>query len=427
MLKVLVIGSGGREHAIVAALSRSPSVSKIYCAPGNAGIAEKAECVAIKADDLPQLQKFAESHQIDLTMVGPEAPLVGGLVDHFRRAGLTVIGPNRAAARLEGSKAFAKEFMQKYQIPTARHEVIPNLRKGSYQLTHWPGRCVVKADGLAAGKGVKVCENQAEAKEFLYEIMEKEIFGAAGSTAVIEECLEGPEATIMAFCDGKTLVAMPASQDHKRLKDGDEGPNTGGMGAYAPAPVVTPALMKLIDQTVFQPFLRGIEAEKFDFRGIIYFGLMLTAQGPKVLEFNVRFGDPETEVVLPLLESDFAELLLAVSNQKLASAKIQWNKQSAMTVVLAAGGYPANPEKGQVIEGVDTASRNHAVRVYCAGVEAQGRKWLTSGGRVLAVTGLGKTLEEARQHAYQAVDQISFSGMQYRKDIGARALQAVAS
>ena len=290
-----------------------------------------------------RLLKFAQENKVDLTMVGPEAPLVNGLVDHFRRAGLTVVGPTRAAARLEGSKSFAKEFMTKHGIATARYEVIPNLTKGTYVLTHWKGRSVLKADGLAAGKGVKVCESHAEAKAFLYDVMEKEMFGAAGSTMIVEECLEGQEATVMAFCDGETLVPMPASQDHKRLLDNDQGPNTGGMGAYAPAPLVTPELLAEIEKTIFKPFLKGIQAEKFDFRGIIYFGIMVTASGPKVLEFNVRFGDPETQVVLPLLDSDLSDVLLAVAEKKLSRNRCAWNKQTALTIVLASGGYPAAP------------------------------------------------------------------------------------
>jgi phosphoribosylamine---glycine ligase len=423
MLKVMVIGSGGREHALVHALARSKNVGKLWCAPGNAGIAQEAECVAIRADDIAQLLKFAQAHQVDLTMVGPEAPLVEGLVDHFRRAGLAVVGPTKAAARLEGSKSFAKEFMHKYGIPTARYEVIPNFRKGTYVLTHWPGRCVLKADGLAAGKGVKVCDGPADAKEFLYDLMEKEVFGGAGSTAVIEECLDGPETTVMAFCDGKTLVPMPPSQDHKRLQDGDQGPNTGGMGAYAPAPLVTSELQAEIEKKVFAPFLKGIQTEGFDFRGIIYFGLMITSQGPQVLEFNVRFGDPETEVVLPLLESDLSEVLLAVAEQKLSGAQVKWNTQSALTVVLAAAGYPASPEKGQPIKGAQDV-RGEGVQVYCAGVEGK-PQWKTAGGRVLAVTGVGPSFDEARRRAYKAVEQISFPGMQYRKDIGAKALEAL--
>jgi phosphoribosylamine--glycine ligase len=426
MLNVLVIGGGGREHALVHALAKSKNVKKIWCAPGNAGIAQEAECVPIKADDVQKLLKFAKEKKIHLTMVGPEAPLVEGIVDHFRREGLVIVGPTRAAARLEGSKAFAKEFMQKYNIPTAKYEVIPNFTKGTYTLTHWRGRSVVKADGLAAGKGVKVCSNQGEAKEFLYDLMEKEIYGGAGNTAVIEECLEGQEATVMAFCDGKTLVAMPASQDHKRLQDNDEGPNTGGMGAYAPAPVITRAIQDEIEETIFKPFLKGIKAEKFDFRGIIYFGIMMTPQGPKVLEFNVRFGDPETEVVLPLLESDLSEVLLAVAEQKLSEIKVKWNKHSALTIVLAAAGYPAAPEKGQPIHGIKEASKETDIQVYVAGVEEEKKQWVTSGGRVLAVTGTGPSFEAARARAYKAVEKISFQGMQYRKDIGAKALGVAA-
>jgi phosphoribosylamine---glycine ligase len=419
-LRLLIVGGGGREHALAHVLARSRRVEKIYCAPGNAGIAREAECVKISADDQQQLAKFAKEQKVDLTIVGPEAPLVDGLVDYFKREGLLAFGPSKSASRLEGSKSFAKEFMHKYGIPTARYDVIPNLQKGSYQLTHWMGKSVLKADGLAAGKGVKVCQTQSEAKEFLFDLMQKEVFGSAGTTAVIEECLEGEEATVMAFCDGKTLVAMPASQDHKRLSDGDQGPNTGGMGAYAPAPCVTPALSKEIDEKILKPFLRGLQAEKFEYHGIVYFGLMLTKEGPKVLEFNVRFGDPETEVVLPLLESDLTEILLAVVNEKLAETPVRWKKEHALCVVLASAGYPQNFEKGKVVHG-SVSKQSHAV-IFHAGTQLQGAKTVTAGGRVLAVSACATSLEAARSAAYKAVEGVSFEGMVYRKDIGARAL-----
>ncbi|MFA5976035.1 MAG: phosphoribosylamine--glycine ligase [Elusimicrobiota bacterium] len=422
-MRVLVIGSGAREHALVHALAKSPQVKRLWCAPGNAGIAQEAECVALPADNIRSLLAFAKDNKVDLTMVGPEAPLVDGLVDHFRNEGLRVVGPTKTSARLEGSKSLAKDFMRKYGIPTARYEVIPNLCKGTYQFTHWTGRSVVKADGLAAGKGVKVCQTQVEAKDFLFQIMEKEIFGSAGSTAVIEECLEGEEATIMAFCDGKTLVPMPASQDHKRLLDNDEGPNTGGMGAYAPAPVVSPEMNQQIDELIFKPFMRGIAAEKYDYRGIIYFGLMLTHEGPKVLEFNVRFGDPETQVVLPLLESDLADVLAAVADQRLAETPVRWKKGSTLCVVLASSGYPANYAKGKLIRGLSSALvTGQKVKVYHAGTQATSQGVVTSGGRVLGVTAVAETLEKARKYAYQAVEAIQFDGKIYRKDIGAKAL-----
>jgi len=420
-MKILVIGSGGREHAIVHALARSPKVKKLWCAPGNAGIAQEAECVHIQADNIRELFAFARDNHVDLTVVGPEGPLVDGLVDHFRHGGLTVIGPTKTAACLEGSKSFAKNFMHKYGIPTARYEVVPNLQKGSYLLSHWKGPCVVKANGLAAGKGVKVCRDAAEAKEFLFEVMEKEMFGSAGSTVVLEECLHGEEATVMAFCDGQTLVPMPASQDHKRLLDNDEGPNTGGMGAYAPAPVVTPTLLKRIENEVFKPFLKGIQEEKFDFRGIIYFGLMITPAGPQVLEFNTRFGDPETQVVLPLLESDLLDVLLAVADKRLTTASVRWKKKSALCLVLASAGYPGSYEKGKVIHGLGT-KQGDSVNVFHAGTQRTADGIMTSGGRVLGVTGLADTLEAARDKAYKAADAISYEGKISRKDIGAKAL-----
>ena len=422
-MKILVIGGGGREHALVHALAKSPSVERLWCAPGNAGIAQEAECVAIEADNIRALFAFARDNKVDVTLVGPEAPLVEGIADYFRQGGLRVVGPSKSAARLEGSKSFAKDFMRKVGIPTARYDVVPNLQKGSYQLTHWTGKSVVKADGLAAGKGVKVCANQAEAKEFLYQLMGEELFGSAGSTVVIEECLEGEEATVMAFCDGKTLVPMPASQDHKRLLDNDQGPNTGGMGAYAPAPVVTPALQKQMEEAIFRPFMKGLAEEKFDFRGIIYFGLMITREGPKVLEFNVRFGDPETQVVLPLLESDLAEVLAAVADQRLGQIPVRWKRSSALCVVLASAGYPGSYEKGKIIRGLPS-SEAPDLFVYHAGTQAKPEGLVTAGGRVLGVTGLGATFEKARERAYRAVEAIAFEGKNFRRDIGAKALAA---
>jgi len=420
-MKILVIGSGGREHAIVHALARNKNIEHLWCAPGNAGIAQEAECVHVQADNIRELFAFARDNKVDLTIVGPEGPLVDGVVDHFRRGGLTIVGPTKTAARLEGSKSFAKTFMHKYGIPTAHYEVVPNLEKGAYLLSFWKGPCVVKADGLAAGKGVKVCRDAAEAKEFLFEVMEKEVFGAAGSTAILEECLHGEEATVMAFCDGKTLVPMPASQDHKRLLDNDEGPNTGGMGAYAPAPVLTPALMKRVEEEIFKPFLKGIAEEGFDFLGIIYFGLMMTPAGPQVLEFNVRFGDPETQVVLPLLESDLSDVLMAVAQKRLSEITVRWKKQSSLCLVLASAGYPGIYEKGKVIKGLSFKPSDPAT-VFHAGTQQKPEGIVTAGGRVLGVTALGDTLESARDKAYQAANAISFEGKIYRKDIGAKAL-----
>ena len=421
-LNVMVVGGGGREHAIVRTLARSPQVEKLWCAPGNSGIAQDADCAPVQADDMKALFDFAKSNKIDLTMVGPEAALVMGIVDKFRKAGMAIVGPTQQAACLEGSKSFAKKFMQKYGIPTAKYDVLLNLQQATHVLRHWTGRSVVKADGIAAGKGVKVCETQDEAKAFLYEIMEKEIFGAAGSTVVIEEALQGPEVTLMAFCDGKTLVTMPPSQDHKRVYNDDRGPNTGGMGAYAPAPVYTAALKKQVEEEVCKPFLKGLIAEKLDFRGIIYFGLMLTPQGPKVLEFNTRFGDPETQVVLPLLETDFVDILKAVAEQRLSEIKIEWRQGSALCVVLASGGYPGPFEKGKAIHGLDKAAQLKDVQVFHAGTTFKNNQWSTAGGRVLGVTGVAGNFEQARDLAYQAVSHISFEAMHYRKDIGAKAM-----
>jgi len=419
-MNILVIGSGGREHALVHTLAQSKTVKRLWCAPGNAGIAKEAECVPIQVDDIPALAAFARINQVDLTVVGPELPLVEGIVDYLRAEGMAVVGPTKTAARLEGSKSYAKSFMHKYGIPTARYEVVPNLQKGSYLLNHWKGPCVVKADGLAAGKGVKVCADAAQAKAFLFEVMEKEAFGSAGSTVVLEECLQGEETTIMAFCDGKTLVPMPASQDHKRLLDNDEGPNTGGMGAYAPAPLVTSILMERIEKEIFQPFMKGITAEGFDYRGIIYFGLMITASGPQVLEFNVRFGDPETQVVLPLLETDLVDVLMAVAEKRLADTPVEWKRKSSLCVVLASSGYPGSYEKGKVIKGL--SAKQGEAKVFHAGTQTCDADIVTAGGRVLGVTALGDSLDAARDKAYRAAGKISFEGKIFRKDIGAKAL-----
>jgi phosphoribosylamine---glycine ligase len=429
-MKILVIGSGGREHALVHTLVQSRKIDQLWCAPGNAGMAQEVcssgksvECVPIQSDNLPALVALARDHQIDLTVVGPEAPLVNGIVDFFRSSGLAIVGPTKVAARLEGSKSFAKDFMRKYKIPTARYEVVPNLIKGSYLLNHWKGACVVKADGLAAGKGVKVCADAGEAKPFLYEVMEKEIFGSAGSTVVLEECLKGEEVTVMAFCDGQTLSAMPPSQDHKRLLDNDEGPNTGGMGAYAPAPIATPALMAQIDEEILKPFLKGLAAEGFDYRGIIYFGLMMTEKGPRVLEFNVRFGDPETQVVLPLLETDLLEVLLAVAERRLASLPVRWKKKSSLCVVLASAGYPGPYEKGKDIQGLPAQPRT-ALKVFHGGTQKEANRIVTSGGRVLGVTAIADHLDSAKAQAYKAAQSITFDGKIFRTDIGAKALVA---
>ena len=345
-MNILVIGSGGREHALVWKISQSPRVTKIFCAPGNGGIAELAECVDIKADDVPALLKFAQTNKIDLTVVGPEVPLVLGLVDAFEQAGLKAFGPFKAAARLEGSKAFAKDFMTRHHIPTAAYGSFDDIAQATLFLDKCSFPLVVKADGLAAGKGVIICQTKVEAGEALKSMMSDRVFKDAGNRVVIEEFLRGEEASILAVADGKDFIILESSQDHKRIFDNDQGPNTGGMGAYSPAPVVTPELMKQIAETVIKPGIDGMLKDGAPFKGILYAGIMVTAQGPKVLEFNTRFGDPETQAVLPRLKSDIIDLMLASVEGRLKGMTLEWNPRSCICVVLAAGGYPGDYVSG---------------------------------------------------------------------------------
>jgi phosphoribosylamine--glycine ligase len=419
-MKILVIGSGGREHALVWKLKQSPRVSEIFCAPGNGGIAGLASCVDIKADDVPGLLKFAKDNKIGLTVVGPEIPLVAGVVDTFEKHGLKIFGPSKAAARLEGSKVFAKDFMVKYHVPTAKYLSFDTLEAAVAGLNEFTLPVVVKADGLAAGKGVIICVTKAEAKLALSEIMIQKVFKDAGAKVVIEEFLVGEEASILAVADGKDFVILESSQDHKRIFDDDKGPNTGGMGAYSPAPVVTPALMKKIALQVIKPVIDGMKKEGAPFKGILYAGIMVTKQGPKVLEFNTRFGDPETQAVLPRLKSDLLEVMLASVEGGLRKMKLQWEKRPCVCVVMAAGGYPADYATGKVITGFEKVS-SEAV-VFHAGTRQDGDFIVTSGGRVLGVTALGQDIKDAIKNVYADVGKISFDGVQYRQDIGKKAL-----
>ncbi len=426
-MKILVIGSGGREHTLVWKIKQSPLASQIFCAPGNAGIATLAPCVDIKADDIQGLLAFAKGQAVDLTVVGPEAPLVAGIVDEFQKAGLKIFGPTRAAAQLEGSKAFAKEFMRRYRIPTAdfqifsdvnkAHHVLRVLRKEDYPV-------VVKADGLAAGKGVMICHNEPETETALVDILDKKIFKEAGNKIIVEECLKGEEVSILALCDGKSFVMLEPSQDHKRAFDNDEGPNTGGMGAYSPVPAVSPELIERISQEILEPTLRGMAKDGIPFQGVLYAGLMLTKEGPKVLEFNVRFGDPETEVILPRLKDDLIDLMLACCEGQIASRELHWERGSALCVVLASGGYPGDYETGKEIRGLNDILDPQTL-IFHAGTKNLNSHLLTSGGRVLVVTGLGNTLPEASQHAYARVNRIHFEKSFFRKDIGAKAMKIV--
>jgi phosphoribosylamine--glycine ligase len=420
-VKILVVGSGGREHALVWKIAQSPKVDRLYCAPGNAGTAGVAEQVAIKAEEIEALKKFAIENKIDLTVVGPEAPLVAGIVNQFENDGLKIFGPRQEAAAIEGSKVFAKQFMLKYNLPTARAEIFDNPAKAKNHLNAMGAPVVIKADGLAAGKGVVVCKTRQEATAAVELIMEKKEFGKAGDKIIIEECLEGEEASILAFTDGKSIVPLASCQDHKRAFDGDQGPNTGGMGAYSPAPVVTDRLMEEIDVNILKPFVSGMRQEGIVYKGVIYAGIMVTRQGPKVLEFNARFGDPETQPILARMQSDLVPILEAVVDEKLDDRLIEWDKRPAVCVVLASGGYPGAYEKGFPIEGLERVAQLENVFVFHGGTKHEGRI-VTAGGRVLGVTALGDSLKLAIDKAYRAVGLIHFQGMHYRKDIGRKAL-----
>jgi len=421
-MRILVVGGGGREHALAWKLAQSPRVTKIYCAPGNPGIGALAECVNISADNIKALCGFAREHNVDLTVVGPEKPLTDGIVDYFTAQGLKVFGPSQEAAQLEGSKSFAKDRMKKYGVPTADFAVFDSAADARSYIEAKGAGIVVKADGLAAGKGVVVAETAAEALQAIDEIMLKKVHGDAGSQVVLEERLIGEEASLLAFTDGFTVVPMVAAQDHKRVGDGDTGPNTGGMGAYAPAPVMTSALLAEVQQTILQPMIDGLRNDGILYQGCLYAGLMITASGPKVIEFNARFGDPETQVVLPLLEGDLLPVLEACIDGTLAEAEVHWRKGATVCVVMAAGGYPGEYRKGDAISGMAAAEAKGAM-VFHAGTALAGDAVVTNGGRVLGVTAVAEDIAAAVAKVYPAVEQIKFTGMQYRKDIAHRALQ----
>ncbi|MBQ8755480.1 MAG: phosphoribosylamine--glycine ligase [Lentisphaeria bacterium] len=422
-MNVLVVGSGGREHALVWQLKKSPSVTKVYCAPGNAGIAADAECVGISVGELEKLADFAAANKIDLTVVGPEAPLCDGIVDVFNARGLAVFGPDKYAAQLEGSKDFAKAFMLKYGIPTARAATFTDEASAAEYIrkeyANGESSVVIKADGLAAGKGVLVSESEEQALEFLHGCFDG-VFGEAGAKVLIEECLIGEEASILALCDGNTIVPLVSSQDHKRVFDDDKGPNTGGMGAYSPAPVVTEEVWSLINEEILNPFLYGVQQEKLNFKGVIFVGIMVCDGKPKVLEFNVRFGDPEIQPVMRRFDGDWYDVLAKVAAGKLEEADLVWSDDPAVSVVLASGGYPGSYTKGHVITGLDEAAATGAV-VFHAGTALKEGNIVNAGGRVLGVSARGVTIDEAIQKAYEAVDKIAFEGGFCRRDIGAKA------
>ena len=424
-MKILLIGGGGREHALAWKLAQSPKVESILAAPGNPGIAElpKCECVALNLDDLEKVADFAEDNGIELTVVGPEATLVAGIADVFKRRGMPVFGPSKAAAQLEGSKAFSKELMAKYDIPTAFFKVCEDIETAKAYVEEKGAPIVVKADGLAAGKGVVVAMTKEEALEAIDDMMGDQIFGNAGARVVLEEFMEGEEASLLAFTDGKTVVPMIAAQDHKRIFDNDEGPNTGGMGTYAPAPVMTDVLRLKATEIVLKPVVAAMAAEGTPYQGCLYAGLMINGDSVKVVEFNCRFGDPETQVIMPLLDGDLAEIMLACATGTLDEVEVAWHDKAAVCVVMASGGYPGKYENGKEITGLAEANADEATVVFHAGTKAVDGKIVTAGGRVLGVTSVDKNIRDARDRAYAAVEKVKFDQVFYRKDIAWRALK----
>jgi len=424
-LRVLVIGGGGREHALVWKLVQSSLVEKIYCAPGNPGIAQIASCVDIPVTNVAALRRFVQEKGIELTVVGPEAPLVAGLVDEFEAVPLRIFGPAKPAARLEGSKAFAKELMRQYRIPTAAAEIFTDFQKALAYIEQAPIPIVIKADGLAAGKGVIVARTREVAREAVRRMMHDRAFGEAGHQIVIEEFMEGQEVSVLCLTDGKNLCVLPPAQDHKTIFDNDEGPNTGGMGAYAPAPFMTAALMSRVEREILRPTIAAMSKENAPYRGVLFAGLMITKNGPKVVEFNCRFGDPETQVILPLIESDLAEAMWRVANGDLGNYELKITPRWAVSVVLASGGYPGNFAKGKMINGLERIQGRDVMVFHAGTVLDHAGNFLTNGGRVLAVTGVGDNFLSAHERAYCAVGKILFEGMHYRKDIGMKAMRYV--
>ena len=419
-MKVLVIGGGGREHAVCRKLAQSPKVTQLLCAPGNAGIAQVARCVPeVRATDVEAIVALARREQVDFVCVTPDDPLALGCVDALEAAGIPAFGPSAYAAQMESSKIFSKNLMRKYGIPTAKSETFEDMNAALSYVEAQGAPIVVKADGLALGKGVIVASTVEEAKQAVVDMMAGGKFGRSGARVLIEECMFGREVTVLCFCDGRTIVPMRASQDHKRVNDNDEGPNTGGMGAFAPSPLYTAEIARRTEEEILVPTLNAMNAEGFTFKGVLYVGLMLTEDGPKVVEYNARFGDPETQAVLPLLESDLLEIMMAVREQRLGELDIRWRSGSAACIVLASGGYPNAYEKGKVISGLDQAAKSGAT-VYHAGTAMKDGAYVTAGGRVLGVTALGDTLRGAVTAAYAAARQIHFDGAHMRSDIGSR-------
>ena len=417
-MKVLVIGGGGREHAIVWKIARSPLVDKVYCAPGNGGISVLAECVPIEAGDIEGIVGFSKESKIDMVVVGPDNPLVAGMVDALESAGIRAFGPRKKAAIIEGSKSFSKDLMKKYGIPTGGYEVFDNVEHAVEYLRHQEYPIVVKADGLALGKGVIIAQGVDEAIEAVNNIMRERVFGSSGDKIVIEEFLTGPEVSILAFTDGRTIIPMVSSQDHKRALDNDQGLNTGGMGAFSPSRIYTPEIAEYCMENIYKPTLEAMNKEGRKFKGILYFGLIITKDGTKVLEYNARFGDPETQVILPRLENDIVEIFNAVIDERLDEVEIKWSDSAAVCVIMASGGYPGKYQTGYEIKGIDDAEHDEGIVVFHSGTKLQNEKHITAGGRVLCVTALDGSLESAIKKAYEGVSKIRFSGMHYREDIG---------
>ncbi len=421
-MKVLVIGSGGREHSLVWKIAQSPQVSKIYCAPGNPGISELAECINITADQTDLLCKFAVKENIDLTVVGPEAPLVDGIVDVFSKYKLKVFGPDKKAAILEDSKVFSKRLLRKHGIPTADFKCFDNHQHARQYVSSKVAPIVVKADGLSKGKGVFVCKTNDEALQAIDSIMKDKVFGNAGNQIVIEECLTGEEISLLAFTDGRNIVAMESSQDHKTVFDGDEGPNTGGMGAYSPVPIMTSELYLKVEKEILVPTVHAMNREGRPYKGVIYIGLMITSSGPMVLEYNVRFGDPEAQVILSRMKSDIVPIMLATISGELDMIDLEWYPQASVCVVMASGGYPGSYDKGKEITGLDSLKNQDGISVFHAGTKLSNGKIVTNGGRVLGVVACGEDIEDAQKKVYEAVNKISFDGVHYRRDIASKAI-----
>lgn len=422
-MKVLVIGSGGREHTLIWKINQSPKVSQIYCAPGNAGISQLAQCINIDADNIEKLADFAQKEKIDLTLVGPELPLSKGIVNEFNKKNLRIFGPSQEATEIESSKVFSKHLMKKYNIPTANYEVFKNSEKALDYIKQQTFPLVIKADGLAAGKGVFIIKNLEQAKDALDILMKEKKFGEAGRQVVIEEFLEGEEISILAFCDGKTIIPMISSQDHKRIFDNDQGSNTGGMGAYSPVPFYTTEIKEKVCREILKPTVKGLQNEGREYKGVLYAGLILTKNGPKVLEFNARFGDPETQVVLPGLKTDLVDILNAVIEETLHKINIEWEDNAAVCVVVASGGYPGKYQKGKPISGLERLKKMKNIIAFHAGTKFQDEEVVTSGGRVLGITTWDDTISKAKEKAYEGVEKIYFEDMYYRKDIASKTIK----